>query len=224
MAVVVRPDETGFELIFPNLRDEHAISSDIKDMWLIPREEGTLSGLKETRRDEVSFIMSTAEAPRTVTASSVLELQLDCHSEAVGPARHLVGEYLARLEPSVERDTREAVILVVSELVTNAVRHAGGKSCTLRLLADPETIMVSVGDASPVLPRPRTPDVTGEGGGFGWSMVCRIAETVEVSRGSSGKTVTATIPRQVGRTGSGGSADATPRPSSTAVRRGGRRG
>ncbi|MGX1854234.1 hypothetical protein OIU91_39400 [Streptomyces sp. NBC_01456] len=51
MAVVVRPDESGFELIFPNPRDERTISSDIKDMWLIPREEGTLSGLKETRRD-----------------------------------------------------------------------------------------------------------------------------------------------------------------------------
>ncbi|MCF3172343.1 ATP-binding protein [Streptomyces sioyaensis] len=168
--------------------------------------------------------MSTAEAPRTVTAPPVLELQLDCRSDAVGPARHLVGTYLARLEPSVERDTREAVILVVSELVTNAVRHAGGESCTLRLLADPASIVVSVGDASPVLPRPRTPDVTGEGGGFGWSMVCRIATTVEVSRGSQGKTVTATIPRQERRTGLGHDAATAPRPASTAIRRGGHPG
>jgi hypothetical protein len=51
VAVVVRPDENGFELIFPNPRDERTISSDIEDVWLIPREEGTLSGLKETRRD-----------------------------------------------------------------------------------------------------------------------------------------------------------------------------
>ncbi|MGW7486522.1 ATP-binding protein [Streptomyces sp. NPDC054786] len=140
--------------------------------------------------------MSTAEAPRTVTASPVLELQLDCHSEAVGPARHLAAGFLEQLEPSVERDTREAVILVVSELVTNAVRHAGGETCTLRMRAVPESVVVAVGDSSPVLPRPRTPDVTGEGGGFGWSMVCRIATAVKIRREPAGKTVTAIIPRQ----------------------------
>ncbi|MCL7490247.1 MULTISPECIES: ATP-binding protein [Streptomyces] len=140
--------------------------------------------------------MSTAEAPHTNTASPVLELQLDCHSEAVGPARHLASGYLEQLEPSVERDTREAVILVVSELVTNAVRHAGGKTCTLRLRAGPESVVVTVGDSSPVLPRPRTPDVTGEGGGFGWSMVCRIATAVEIRREQAGKTVTAIVPLQ----------------------------
>ncbi|MEW2433193.1 ATP-binding protein [Streptomyces caniferus] len=140
--------------------------------------------------------MSTAEAPRTVTASPVLELQLDCRSEAVGPARHLATAFLEQLEPAVERDAKEAVILVVSELVTNAVRHAGGKVCTLRLRAGPESVVVDVHDSSPVLPRPRTPDVTGEGGGFGWSMVCRIATVVKIKGEAAGKTVTAVIPRQ----------------------------
>ncbi|MGW7577010.1 ATP-binding protein [Streptomyces sp. NPDC054765] len=138
--------------------------------------------------------MSTAEAPHTVTASPVLELQLDCRSEAVGPARHLAATFLEQLDPSVERDAREAVILVVSELVTNAVRHAGGKTCALRLRAGPESVVVTVGDSSPVLPRPRTPDVSGEGGGFGWSMVCRIATVVEIKREPAGKSVTAVIP------------------------------
>lgn len=140
--------------------------------------------------------MSTAEAPRTMTASPVLELQLDCRSEAVGPARHLAATFLEQMEPATETETKEAVILVVSELVTNAVRHAGGKTCTLRLRAGPESVVVDVGDASQVLPRPRTPDVSGEGGGFGWSMVCRIASTVEIKQELAGKTVTAVIPRQ----------------------------
>ncbi|MFG2095686.1 ATP-binding protein [Streptomyces sp. NPDC048612] len=140
--------------------------------------------------------MSTAEAPRTVTALPVLELQLDCYSEVVGPARHLAATFLERLEPALERDSSDAVILVVSELVTNAVRHAGGKLCTLRLTADPESVLVAVGDSSPALPRPRTPDVSGEGGGFGWSMVCRLASSVEVHSKPAGKTVTAVISRQ----------------------------
>ncbi|PBC80444.1 MULTISPECIES: ATP-binding protein [unclassified Streptomyces] len=140
--------------------------------------------------------MSTAEAPRTMTASPVLELQLDCRSEAVGPARHLAAGFLEQMVPATEKETREAVILVVSELVTNAVRHAGGKTCTLRLRAGPESVVVDVVDASPVLPRPRTPDVSGEGGGFGWSMVCRIASAVEIRKEPAGKTVTAVIPLQ----------------------------
>ncbi|MGY5130067.1 ATP-binding protein [Streptomyces nigrescens] len=131
-----------------------------------------------------------------VTASPVLELQLDCYSEVVGPARHLAATFLERLEPSLDKDARDAVILVVSELVTNAVRHAGGKLCTLRLTSDPQSVVVAVGDSSPVLPRPRTPDVTGGGGGFGWSMVCRLAASVEVRRNPAGKTVTAVISRQ----------------------------
>ncbi|GFE27160.1 ATP-binding protein [Streptomyces libani] len=146
--------------------------------------------------------MCTAEAPRMVTASPVLELQLDCYSEAVGPARHLAATFLERLEPSLDKDARDAVILVVSELVTNAVRHAGGKLCTLRLTSGPQSVVVAVGDSSPVLPRPRTPDVTGEGGGFGWSMVCRLAASVEVRSKPAGKTVTAVISRQ-GASGAG---------------------
>ncbi|MFE1176821.1 ATP-binding protein [Streptomyces sp. NPDC058773] len=153
--------------------------------------------------------MSTAEAPRTVTALPVLELQLNCYSEVVGPARHLAATFLERLEPALEKDTRDAVILVVSELVTNAVRHAGGQVCTLQLTADPQSVLVIVGDSSSALPRPRTPDVTGEGGGFGWSMVCRLAESVEVHSKQAGKTVTAVISRQDASQGGRSGRDAT---------------
>lgn len=54
----------------------------------------------------------------------------------------------------------DSVILVVSELVTNAVQHGGG-CLDLSLQAHEELVTVSVADGSPVVPRPRTADATG---------------------------------------------------------------
>ncbi|WP_107645047.1 ATP-binding protein, partial [Streptomyces sp. st77] len=87
------------------------------------------------------------------------------------------------------------VLLVVSELVTNALRHGGG-TCTLDLTAHPDTIEVAVHDGSPQAPRMRTPDLSGRTGGFGWPMVNRLARTTSVAPGpSGGKTVRALLPR-----------------------------
>lgn len=61
--------------------------------------------------------------------------------------------------------TLAPIALVVSELLTNALRHGGG-TCTLRLTAHPDTIEVAVGDASPRAPRIRT-TLYGGTGGFG---------------------------------------------------------
>ncbi|MYW98738.1 MULTISPECIES: ATP-binding protein, partial [unclassified Streptomyces] len=86
-------------------------------------------------------------------------------------------------------------LLVVSELVTNALRHGGG-TCTLDLTAHPDTIEVAVHDSSPQAPRMRTPDLNGDTGGFGWPMVNRLARTTSVTLGpSGGKTVRALLPR-----------------------------
>ncbi len=70
-----------------------------------------------------------------------------------GQARDAARRFLAGLGP-VERAQAEAVLLVVSELVTNAVRHAGGVT-GFRLDAGSGRVGVTVCDESPVPPRPR---------------------------------------------------------------------
>jgi anti-sigma regulatory factor (Ser/Thr protein kinase) len=55
--------------------------------------------------------------------------------------------------------------IVVSELVTNAVRHAGG-ALVLRMAARDGHVVVSVADGSATYPRRREPDHTG-GRGLG---------------------------------------------------------
>ncbi|GGW09304.1 hypothetical protein GCM10018980_22620 [Streptomyces capoamus] len=90
-------------------------------------------------------------------------------------------------------DAADTVVLVVSELVTNALRHGGGR-CTLELTAHPDTIEVAVHDPSRHVPRMRT--LTGGTGGFGWPIVTRLARaTAETRRASGGNTVSAFLAR-----------------------------
>ncbi|MFD9053648.1 ATP-binding protein [Streptomyces zaomyceticus] len=101
--------------------------------------------------------------------------------------------FLEGLVPARASEAADTVVLVVSELVTNALRHGGG-TCTLDLTAHPNSIEVAVHDPSPRAPRMRTPDVGA--GGFGWPLVNRLATSTAVTRrASGGKTVSALLMR-----------------------------
>lgn len=129
---------------------------------------------------------------------------MDTMSVDVTPARSMSfvavvrGSARAFLEGLVIPTAAEAadtVVLVVSELVTNALRH-GGAPCSLELTAHPYGIEVAVRDRSSQAPRMRTPDLNAGTGGFGWPMVNHLARATAVTSGpSGGKTVTALLPR-----------------------------
>lgn len=110
-------------------------------------------------------------------------------------ARDRARLFLGSLNPPPARELAESVVLVVSELVTNALRHGGG-ACTLGLTAHADGIEVAVHDRSPRMPRMRTPDLNGHAGGFGWPLVNRLARTTAVTRrAAGGKTVSALMAR-----------------------------
>ncbi|MFE8977299.1 MULTISPECIES: ATP-binding protein [Streptomyces] len=110
-------------------------------------------------------------------------------------ARRAARVFADRLAPRLCPDVADTLVLVVSELVTNALRHGDG-TFVLRLNAHLDAIEVAVDDTSPRWPRVRTPDVTGSDGGFGWPMVNRLARTTAVTRrAAGGKTVTAFLSR-----------------------------
>ncbi|MEE1929351.1 ATP-binding protein [Streptomyces sp. TRM 70351] len=78
--------------------------------------------------------------------------------------------------PAVEADQRAAaedVLLVVSELVTNACLHAGGPQ-ELRLAYGPRSLRVEVLDAGAGEPAPRSPHRAGRPGGHGMFIVERL--------------------------------------------------
>ena len=110
-------------------------------------------------------------------------------------ARDSARDVLGGLVRPVAAEDADTVVLVVSELVTNALRHGGG-TCTLDLTAHPDSIEVTVHDHSPEVPRIRTPDLNDGTGGFGWPIVNRLARTTAVTRQApGGKTVSAVLAR-----------------------------
>ncbi|MFJ1869772.1 ATP-binding protein [Streptomyces sp. NPDC088097] len=124
-----------------------------------------------------------------------IDVSTDRSTASIGDARSGTRDFLDRLPHLVEAQAAENVVLVVSELVTNALRHGGG-ACTLTLTAYPDGIEVSVQDTNPHAPHARTPDLQGGAGGFGWPMVNRLAQVTAVTRRpTGGKTVSALLPR-----------------------------
>lgn len=86
-------------------------------------------------------------------------------------ARESARDFLGGLLRLIAAEGVGAVVLVVSELVTNALRHGSG-ACTP---AHPDSIEVSVHGDGPKAPRMRAPDLNGGTGGCGWPMVDCLA-------------------------------------------------
>ncbi len=115
---------------------------------------------------------------------------------SIAVARASARDFLAGLADPIPAEAADTVVPVVSELVTNALRHGGG-NCTLDPTAHPDGIEVAVHDRSPQAPHMRTPDLNGGTGGFGWPMANRLAHTTSViRRPSGGKTASAILARQ----------------------------
>ncbi len=75
---------------------------------------------------------------------------------SVADARHSARVFLDTLVHPIAAEAADTVVLVVSELVTNALRHGGG-TYALYLSAHPDGIEVAVHDRSPRPPRPARP-------------------------------------------------------------------
>ncbi|MFD0022468.1 ATP-binding protein [Streptomyces sp. NPDC058382] len=92
------------------------------------------------------------------------------------------------------RAAAEDVLLVVSELVTNACLHADGPD-ELRIARTPKALRVEVADAGAGQPAPRTPHRAGRPGGHGMFIVQRLCLDWGVVRvpGEPGKTVWAEL-------------------------------
>jgi two-component sensor histidine kinase len=111
---------------------------------------------------------------------------------AVTQARDRTRCFLAEGPTPPEPAALEDALLVVSELVSNAVRHAPGP-CTLDLSEGDELLTIAVSDSSGTPPQPRAGDLE-NGGGFGWQLVRSLTQRIWVQLWpDDGKTVTATM-------------------------------
>lgn len=114
-----------------------------------------------------------------------VNIELPATAEAPAVARGLIGELICRAAGTPAE--RDAVSMVVSELVSNAVRHAydgdgGTVEIDAALIGGGVSMVVADSGRGPRLASPNP------GGGFGWKIVAALADDFTILRRSTGGT------------------------------------
>ncbi|PSM39385.1 serine/threonine protein phosphatase [Streptomyces dioscori] len=132
------------------------------------------------RDDDIALLAARFDG---IAPSDVALWHLDPEDAAPGRARRLARKALSRWDLE---ELTDSVELLVSEVVTNAVRYAS-RPVTLRLLRT-DVLRCEVGDDVPQLPRLRQARATDEGG-RGLYLVNKLARRWGATRLSTGKVV-----------------------------------
>ncbi|MFD8221770.1 SpoIIE family protein phosphatase [Streptomyces sp. NPDC059340] len=132
------------------------------------------------RDDDIALLAARFDG---IAPSDVAYWHLEPEDAAPGRARRLARRALSRWGME---DMSDSVELLVSEVVTNAVRYAS-RPVTLRLLRT-DVLRCEVGDDVPQLPRLRQARATDEGG-RGLYLVNKLARRWGATRLSTGKVV-----------------------------------
>ncbi|MFF3518795.1 ATP-binding protein [Streptomyces sp. NPDC002573] len=120
---------------------------------------------------------------------------LDGTGAVIAEARHLAADFLIRVQAEhglpVSQRAMDLTQLVVSELVTNAIKYAPGPVLLdLRIAGD--MVEVVVWDSDPVLPMARIGNA-GRVGQHGLEIVMAVCQGFEAQREPVGKRITARI-------------------------------
>jgi hypothetical protein len=144
-----------------------------------------MTGVTNSVMTSVMTSVGTMDADRDVRAEvpagPVVELELPSVLESVPYARDLVA---CRMSGTL----RKQVELIVSELVTNAIKHGSGPvGLRVDVYGDHgECVRVAVSDASPVIGE-------GAGDGYGFHIVRELADATGIDAHDTGKTVWAEL-------------------------------
>ncbi|MFF7446571.1 MULTISPECIES: ATP-binding protein [unclassified Streptomyces] len=129
-------------------------------------------------------------------ASAEVIVALDGAVGCIANARATASDFLARVQAEhglpVSARTMDLTQLVVSELVTNALKYAPGPALLeLRVIGD--AVEISVWDTDPTLPMAQAADA-GRVGQHGLEIVMAVVEGFAAHREPVGKRVTARLP------------------------------
>jgi serine phosphatase RsbU (regulator of sigma subunit)/anti-sigma regulatory factor (Ser/Thr protein kinase) len=140
------------------------------------------------QRDDVTLLLARMIGYRKEDTAT---WRLPARGDAPARARAQVAALLMRW--GTRDDTRDTALLLVSELVTNAVRFAEGP-ITVRLIRAGHGLLCEVGDSGNGRPRLRRGDLL-DNGGRGLSIVHRLSTRWGVRWTDTGKVVWAEIAR-----------------------------
>ncbi|MET9480385.1 SpoIIE family protein phosphatase [Streptomyces sp. NPDC006638] len=170
--------DEGLDLLRAALRGTNPSMSDAADHIL-------RSLLPDPPRDDVALLIARTAA---LGADRVAEWQLPSAPAAVAQARRYATDRLTAW--GMSEDVEFAAELIVSELVTNAVRYATGP-VSLRLI-NGDSLICEVSDGSNTSPHLRLASALDEGG-RGLFLIARTSQRWGTRRTSAGKTIWAEL-------------------------------
>ena len=144
--------------------------------------------LLSSQRERRSGQVARGRASKQAGAGSIedaVKLSLEGGPQAAARARRA----LSRLRSELDPPTLESLRLLVTELISNAVRHAGAPTVDLVVLVTPPAVRVEVSDRGPGFEH--TARVRGQSaeGGWGLYLVERLADRWGVAREERGTRV-----------------------------------
>jgi anti-sigma regulatory factor (Ser/Thr protein kinase) len=114
-----------------------------------------------------------------------LRMSLGRGPEAAAEARRAIGELRADLDPPL----METLRLLVTELVTNSVRHTAADSVTLRVAVGRSAVLTEVADTGPGFEPECVEQAGDEDTGWGLFLVQRLAQSWGVKHDGPSKRV-----------------------------------
>ncbi|MCL6670222.1 ATP-binding protein [Streptomyces panaciradicis] len=124
------------------------------------------------------------------------------HVTTAAEAREYARSMVRQRWDTASRTAREEdvvdLLLVVSELVTNAIRHGDGLAA-FEVALTPDGVRLAVHDNSDDIPDVAYGSgalpVSHHGNGYGWPLIIRLAREIVIDRrGGGGKTISVLVP------------------------------
>ncbi|MEU6812828.1 ATP-binding protein [Streptomyces sp. NPDC046831] len=129
-------------------------------------------------------------------------IQVTSAATARAYARSVVQEQWNSATRTAREEDVIDLLLVVSELVTNAIRHGDGLA-GFEVVPTDAGVRLAVHDNSDVVPEvaygPGDLPTAHRGSGYGWPLIIRLAREIVIDRrAGGGKTVSVLVPLHVG--------------------------
>ena len=150
-------------------------------------DQARSGGISQAEAAKLGRILSRvqrATARAAATAWHPGEFRKRFSNDSLAPA--LARSALAATAIGISIDAFDAAALLVSELVTNSVKHSGSDWVEVAITLGPDILRVEVSDQSAQTIRPRTPDIDG---GWGFTLIGELATRWGAERHSIGKTI-----------------------------------
>jgi anti-sigma regulatory factor (Ser/Thr protein kinase) len=153
--------------------------------------QATRGSASESRAPTPFGLMSSTPGTSRLPVDDVLNMRLRGNTDAPAQARRALGQLRADLDAPL----METLRLLVTELVSNSVRHAGARAVTLKVAVARTAVLTEVTDDGPGFDPDRTGTPRADSTGWGLFLVERLAQRWGVVKEGKATRVWFELPR-----------------------------